>query len=190
MHNVPLALPRDSIPTPAPAPVTPIASLLVRSGDLRGRRLPITLAVVNIGRADYNDVVIADPSISTTHAKLQWKDGVWVLTDLGSTNGSYVEGEPVTGETALTPGTTLRFGEVSALFEPHDAPVLAAAGATSIPVAEPAPPWESPAPAESRGPARRPIRASTPKPGGPPLWLIALLVLAAIVIAYVLLTPS
>ena len=88
------------------------------------------MPAVNIGRADYNDLVIADPSVSTTHAKLQRKDDVWVLSDLGSTNGTFVEGEPVTGETALTPGTTLRFGDVAALFEPHDEPQPAALGGT------------------------------------------------------------
>ena len=87
---------------------------------------------VNIGRADYNDLVIADPSVSTTHAKLQRKDDVWILTDLGSTNGTFVEGEPVTGETALTPGTTLRFGDVAALFEPHDEPQPGAASASRL----------------------------------------------------------
>jgi type VI protein secretion system component VasF len=43
---------------------------------------------------------------------------------------------------------------------------------------------------EPRPGARRPLRASTPKPSGPPLWLIALIVLAAVAIAYVLLTSS
>jgi pSer/pThr/pTyr-binding forkhead associated (FHA) protein len=188
MHGVPLFTPRDPTPTPPAAPaLLPIASLLVRSGALRGRRLPITLPVVSVGRADYNDIVIADPSVSTTHAKLQRKDDVWVLTDLGSTNGTYVEGEPVTGETALTPGTTLRFGDVAALFEPHDAPQLVGTRTES-----PAGDWvpaDAPA-AERRPAARRPIRAATPKPSGPPIWLISLILLAAIVIAYVLLTSS
>lgn len=190
MHGMPLSIPRDPIPTPPAIALPPIASLLVRSGEMRGRRLPITLPVVNVGRADYNDIVIADPSVSTTHAKLQRKDDVWVLTDLGSTNGTYVEGEPVTGETALTPGTTLRFGDVAALFEPHDAPQPIGHRAES-PAAEPAPaPAAETPPAAPRPATRRPIRASTPKPSGPPLWLISLIVVAVIVIAYVLLTSS
>jgi pSer/pThr/pTyr-binding forkhead associated (FHA) protein len=157
---------------------------------MRGRRLPITLAVVNVGRADYNDIVIADPSVSTTHAKLQRRDNIWVLTDLGSTNGTYVEGEPVTGETALTPGTTLRFGDVAALFEPHDEPQPIGHRAAPA-AAEPAPPWASDSPPAAARPAtRRPIRAAAPKPSGPPLWLISLIVVAAMVIAYVLLTSS
>jgi pSer/pThr/pTyr-binding forkhead associated (FHA) protein len=157
---------------------------------MRGRRLPITLAVVNVGRADYNDIVLADPSVSTTHAKLQRRDDVWVLTDLGSTNGTYVEGDPVTGETALTPGTTLRFGDVAALFEPHDQP-QPIGHRVETPAADqvPARTGDSPA-AGPRTAARRPIRAAAPKPSGPPMWLISLIVLAAIVIAYVLLTSS
>jgi pSer/pThr/pTyr-binding forkhead associated (FHA) protein len=191
MHGMPLSVPRDPIPTPPSASVSlPIASLLVRSGEMRGRRLPITLAVVNVGRADYNDIVLADPSVSTTHAKLQRRDDVWVLTDLGSTNGTYVEGDPVTGETALTPGTTLRFGDVAALFEPHDQP-QPIGHRVETPAADqvPARTGDSPA-AGPRTAARRPIRAAVPKPSGPPMWLISLIVLAAIVIAYVLLTSS
>jgi pSer/pThr/pTyr-binding forkhead associated (FHA) protein len=112
-----------------------------------------------------------------------------VLTDLGSTNGTYVEGEPVTGETALTPGTTLRFGDVAALFEPHDEAQPIGHRAES-PAAEPAPAWAGDAPPAGPRPARRPIRAAAPKPSGPPMWLISLILVAAIVIAYVLLTSS
>lgn len=188
MHGVPLPIPpRESPPASSAAAALPLASLLVRSGALRGRRLPITVPTVNIGRADYNDLVIADASVSTTHAKLLRKDDVWVLTDLGSTNGTYVEGEPVTGETALTPGTTLRFGDVAALFEPHDDPPAGARRAPA-PITEEA---EEAVPAETpRPPVRRPIRASVPKPGGPPLWLIVLIFLAALAIGYVILTLS
>ena len=191
MHGVPLSIPRDPIPTPPARAALPIASLLVRTGDMRGRRLPITLPVVNVGRADYNDIVIPDPSVSTTHAKLQRRDDVWVLSDLGSTNGTFVEGEPVVGETALTPGTTLRFGDVAALFEPHDEPQPLGSRASS-PDAEPppAPPVQEAPVSEPRPALRRPIRAAQPEPGGPPSWLIALLVIAAVVIAYVLLTSS
>jgi pSer/pThr/pTyr-binding forkhead associated (FHA) protein len=190
MHGLPVSIPRDPIPTPPGRTALPIASLLVRTGDMRGRRLPITLPVVNVGRADYNDIVIADPSVSTTHAKLQRRDDVWVLSDLGSTNGTFVEGEPVVGETALTPGTTLRFGDVAALFEPHDEPQPPGSGGSSPAAAPPpAPPDETPS-SEPRPPARRPIRAASPKPSGPPSWLIPLLVIAAIAIAYVLLTSS
>jgi pSer/pThr/pTyr-binding forkhead associated (FHA) protein len=191
------ALKESETPTPVqPTPaVAPIASLLVRTGSLRGRRMPIRGPVVNVGRADFNDIVLAEPSVSTTHAKLQRREGLWVVSDLGSTNGTYVEGEPVVGETALLPGSTIRFGDVAVLFEPHDeGPAAAHAGGTQVidrVDAEPArPPLADEArPAEPR-PARRPIRASTPKPSGPPAWLVALLLLIGVVIAYLLLTSS
>jgi pSer/pThr/pTyr-binding forkhead associated (FHA) protein len=121
--------------------------------------MPIRVPVVNVGRADYNDIVLAEPSVSTTHAKLQRRDDIWVLTDLGSTNGTYVEGEPVTG-TALA-GTTIRFGDVAVLFEPHDEP-CPRPGATQLldrveAMAHP-PSAEEPRPPEPR-PPRGAIRA-------------------------------
>ena len=186
MHGLPLSDLKDA--TPASPEAAPIASLLVRSGSLRGKRLAVRVPVVNIGRADYNDIVISEPSVSTTHAKLQRRDDVWVLTDLGSTNGTYVEGEAVTGETALTPGTTLKFGEVAVLFEPlDDQPAPRLVGTESMQRVEaPEPAAEEARPAR----ARRPLRASAPKPSGPPAWLIAALTLGAAIAAYFLLTSS
>lgn len=115
LHGIP------STPAPAAAPPPPLASLLVRSGVLKGQRLPVRAPVVNLGRAEYNDVVLPEPSVSTAHAKLQRREGVWVVSDLGSTNGTLVDGERVEGEVPLSPGATLKLGEVALLFEPMDA---------------------------------------------------------------------
>ncbi|HKT61697.1 MAG TPA: FHA domain-containing protein, partial [Gemmatimonadales bacterium] len=118
--GMPQPLPAASV-TPTQPQAAPLASLLVRSGAMKGRRLAVKVPVVNIGRADFNDVVITDPSVSTSHAKLQRRDDIWMLSDLGSTNGTFVEGERLTGEVPLGPGTTVKFGEVAVLFEPLDA---------------------------------------------------------------------
>src|SRR5439155_26857891 len=75
-----------------------LANLIVRSGSRKGQRLPIKTPIVNIGRADYNDIALPDESVSTSHAKLQRREGVWVLVDLDSTNGSFVDGERVKGD--------------------------------------------------------------------------------------------
>jgi pSer/pThr/pTyr-binding forkhead associated (FHA) protein len=197
MHGMPLSELKD-VPTPVSPEAAPIASLLVRTGSMRGKRLPVRVPVVNIGRADYNDVVIGEPSVSTTHAKLQRRDDIWVLTDLGSTNGTFVEGEPVTGETALTPGTTLRFGEVAVLFEPLDDKPSRPLPGTQIIGRIDGSPAEETFRTETRVEEpearpvrpRRPIRASAPKPSGPPAWLIALLTLGGAVAAYFFLTSS
>jgi pSer/pThr/pTyr-binding forkhead associated (FHA) protein len=192
----------------------PLASFLFRSGELKGRRLPIKAPVVNIGRGEYNDVVIADPSVSTMHAKLQRREAIWILTDLGSTNGTFVEGERLTGEVPLSPGITLRFGDVSALFEPLDDAIPAERPSRTHlmerveappPRAAPKPAAAAPPPAaESRAPAepvsarpspeverpkprpRRPIHVSPPRPKSPStLTVVGLLILVAI-LAYLL----
>src|SRR5438445_2675352 len=105
---------------PARASGAVFASFLVRSGGLMGRRLPVKTPVVNLGRADYNDIVLPDPSISTSHAKLQRREGVWMLVDLDSTNGTFVDGEQVKGDAPLAPGATVRLGDVQLVFEPSD----------------------------------------------------------------------
>ena len=191
MHGLPPSA-LSAAATPTQPQVAPLASLLVRSGTLKGRRLPVKVPVVNIGRADFNDVVIADPSVSTSHAKLQRRDDVWVLTDLGSTNGTFVEGERLSGEVALGPGTTVKFGEVAVLFEPLDesVPIRRSSGTQVLSAVLPSggAPGQASAAADpattdpdAGGPTlrtRRPIRASTPRPSGPPAWLITALVLA------------
>jgi pSer/pThr/pTyr-binding forkhead associated (FHA) protein len=65
-------------------------------------------------------MVIPDDSVSSQHAKLTRREGVWVLTDLGSTNGTMVDGEKVEGDIPLAPGAFVRFGDVQLIFEPTD----------------------------------------------------------------------
>lgn len=107
-------------PSPRSATGGSLASFLVRSGGLAGQRLSVKTPVVNIGRADYNDLVVPDPSVSTSHAKLQRREGVWVLVDLDSTNGTFVDGEQVKGDAPLAPGANVRLGDVQLVFEPSD----------------------------------------------------------------------
>lgn len=138
MHGVPA----PPAPTPMAPPVAPpprasqrpagstpaLATFLVRSGQLKGQRLTVRVPVVNIGRAEYNDLVLPDDSVSGAHAKLQRREGIWVLIDNESTNGTWVDGERVSGETMLGPGAVVRFGEISAMFEPTDDHLGTAAG--------------------------------------------------------------
>ena len=107
-------------PTAGAAGATPLAKFVVRSGGLKGQRLIVKVPIVNIGRAEYCDLVIPDDSVSSQHAKLTRREGVWVLTDLGSTNGTLVDGERVEGDIPLAPGAFVRFGDVQLVFEPTD----------------------------------------------------------------------
>jgi pSer/pThr/pTyr-binding forkhead associated (FHA) protein len=97
-----------------------LAAFVVRSGPRKGERMVVRLPVVNIGRADYNDIVLDDDSVSTVHAKLQRREGIWVLVDQESTNGTVVDGIRITEETVLAPGAIVRFGQVQTVFEPKD----------------------------------------------------------------------
>jgi pSer/pThr/pTyr-binding forkhead associated (FHA) protein len=101
-------------------PQRPLASFLLRGGARKGTRLPVRGLVANVGRAEYNDVVLEDESVSAQHAKLQRREGIWVLVDLESTNGTFVDGERVDTEIALAPGSIVRFGDVKSIFEPMD----------------------------------------------------------------------
>jgi hypothetical protein len=183
---------------PPARPAAPIASLLVRSGTLKGERLPIRSTVANIGRADYNDVVLPEPSVSASHAKLQRRDDIWILSDLGSTNGTTVDGMPVEDEPiALGPGATLKFGEVSVLFEPLDR-AEPRVGATQVMGRLGA---EAPAAAArttgagERGAGDRPevierIRppriVAPPRRGGRTVLLVGIVLVAIVVVVYLL----
>jgi hypothetical protein len=167
--------------------VAPLASFLIRNGTLKGKRLPVKVPIVNIGRADFNDVVLADPSVSTSHAKLQRRDGVWMLSDVGSTNGTFVENERVSGEVPLSPGTTVRFGEVAVLWEPFDQPVSKPVPGTKVVGAIDGPTAPAPESKPQDSASRRPIRPPAPRPSGPPGWLIGVAVVIVAVLAFFLL---
>src|SRR5437667_6203954 len=154
VHGVP------SAPRPSGAP---LASCLVRGGALKGQRLSVKTPVANIGRADYNDLVLPDESVSTTHAKLQRREGVWVLVDLDSTNGTFIDGDQIKGEAPLTPGATVRFGDVSLVFEPTDDSVGVEKGGSTrvieVMTMSPHPPKAAAAPPPPPPPAPRPAAA-------------------------------
>ncbi|HYX80802.1 MAG TPA: FHA domain-containing protein [Gemmatimonadales bacterium] len=150
-----------------------MASFLVRGGALKGQRFSVKTPIVNIGRADYNDIVLPDESVSTSHAKLQRREGVWVLVDLDSTNGTFVDGDQIKGEAPLAPGATVRFGEIALVFEPtDDEETVAKGGGTRVleglrmsPPPKPAAPPPA-ATAAKTVPARSnaPAKTAPPKP--------------------------
>jgi pSer/pThr/pTyr-binding forkhead associated (FHA) protein len=73
--------------------------------------------LITIGRGPDNMIVINDPSVSTHHAQLQRAGEIYRLKDLDSTNGTRVNGVPVT-ETALRFDDRIRFGAAEARYEP------------------------------------------------------------------------
>lgn len=90
--------------------------------DDKGRdseRISITQTPVVVGRMSTCDVVLADPNVSRRHAELRSDGNRWVLVDLGSTNGTLVNGK-LAREHELKGGEDLSFGTSELRFELHE----------------------------------------------------------------------
>ena len=74
-----------------------------------------------VGRAPNSDIPVLDPTISRRHAEIECSDAGYAIRDLGSSNGTYVNGERVS-QRAIAPGDVLTFGKVS--FKVTEAPDL------------------------------------------------------------------
>ncbi len=85
--------------------------LVVTEGGLTGTRISLTGAPVLIGRANDSTLVLEDDYASTRHARISLQDGMWVVEDLGSTNGTYLGQRKLDGPVALEPGVPLRIGK-------------------------------------------------------------------------------
>jgi hypothetical protein len=73
--------------------------------------------VIRIGRGESMDVLIDNVSVSRRHAEIREENGTWLLRDLGSSNGTFLNGQRVTTEQTLRPGDEISFGKFSILFE-------------------------------------------------------------------------
>ncbi|MDN5693372.1 MAG: FHA domain-containing protein, partial [Micrococcaceae bacterium] len=102
--------------TPAPvAPTTPAPrlarTLRVVEGPLSGQTVDLDGRPLMMGRAQDADLVLVDDYASGRHARLFPQGTRWFLEDLGSTNGTYVDGDPVTRALPVGPGTAIRIGK-------------------------------------------------------------------------------
>jgi hypothetical protein len=70
-----------------------------------------------LGRGEQADIRLEDSFASTRHARLQPHGDVMVVEDLGSTNGTYLNGEPLSGPQPLHPGDRIRIGDSEFTFE-------------------------------------------------------------------------
>ena len=84
--------------------------LVMRSGPNPGKAFDLNADVISIGRESTNDIVIQDSEISRNHARIIRRGGGFLLEDLGSTNGTMVNGYPVT-RTMLRPTDVVAIGE-------------------------------------------------------------------------------
>jgi Inner membrane component of T3SS, cytoplasmic domain len=108
-----LATPRPAKPGAKPARPPRLApqQLLVTGGALAGTTLSLTDEQITIGRADDATLVLSDDYASTRHARLFPQDGQWLVEDLGSTNGTYLDRQKVTEPTPVPVGVPIRIGK-------------------------------------------------------------------------------
>jgi hypothetical protein len=117
-----------------------LAAFRVQTGPQTGEDVPVRLPVVTIGSAGQNDIVVADDSVSSTHARLEFANGNWRITDLESRNGTFAEGERLAAliPTPLSYGSTVRLGGARLLFRAvEDADPDAARSSYTPPEARP-----------------------------------------------------
>jgi len=87
---------------------TTIPILVLVEGKEVGRRWPVGMTPVTIGRDADNDIVLAGRQVSRHHAQVRWTGTQFVVDDLGSKNGTFVNGLPVGPEHPLHPGDRLQ----------------------------------------------------------------------------------
>jgi len=117
--------------------------LVMRSGPSVGKVYPLDRAEAFVGRDLNNDIVINDPEISRRHARLYVQGNGFVLEDLGSTNGTFVNGQRLLGPYVMRPGDTITFGErLNMVFESTEVDqdaTMVSPSARAYPPAQPEP---------------------------------------------------
>lgn len=95
--------------------------LVMRSGPTVGKVYPLDKNELFLGRDLSNDIVINDPEISRRHSRLFLQGNTFAIEDMGSTNGTFVNGQRLMGPNMLRPGDVITFGErMSVVFESAD----------------------------------------------------------------------
>ena len=103
------AQPRASAPAPKRTKKLP-SKVAVVEGTLRGKTFDIGDELV-IGRGDKCKIVLDDTYVSTVHARIFSKNGSYVVEDLGSTNGTYLNRRRITAPTEVHRGDQVKIGK-------------------------------------------------------------------------------
>ena len=89
------------------------SKLVVIEGPLNGTVIPLGNVQITIGRAPDSTLIIDDDYASSRHARIYPSEGSWVVEDLGSTNGTWIDRTRITSPTVLPVGAPLRVGRTT-----------------------------------------------------------------------------
>ena len=85
--------------------------LAVTAGSLKGTTINLSEQQITLGRANDATLVLNDDYASSRHARIFPQDGQWIVEDLGSTNGTYLDRQKVTRPTPVPAGVPIRIGK-------------------------------------------------------------------------------
>jgi pSer/pThr/pTyr-binding forkhead associated (FHA) protein len=108
---------RTKPPKSAPKPSAPktkkgtARTLVVLEGSLAGTPIALSDQAVTIGRAPDSTLVLDDDYVSSRHARLVPQQGRWLIEDMGSTNGTYLDRARISVPTVVPLGTPIRIGK-------------------------------------------------------------------------------
>jgi pSer/pThr/pTyr-binding forkhead associated (FHA) protein len=86
--------------------------LVVSEGSLTGTTVALQGQTITLGRAHDSTIVLDDDYASSRHARIYPdRDGQWIVEDLGSTNGTYLDRTRLTAPTPVPPGAPIRIGK-------------------------------------------------------------------------------
>ena len=139
---------------------------VMRSGPAVGKVYPLEAQEISIGRDNTNTVEINDAEVSRRHARMELRGSAYVIQDLGSTNGTFVNGTRVSGMQVLNSGDTVSFGEGIVLA--YESVMDMNATVMSAKSPQTAVQRSAPAPMPAPRPAYKPV--PTPEPTPPPVF--------------------
>jgi pSer/pThr/pTyr-binding forkhead associated (FHA) protein len=103
--------PRQSRPAKPPRGRGSPRFLVVTAGALKGTSMDLAQQQITLGRAHDATLVLNDDYASSRHARIFPQDGQWIVEDLGSTNGTYLDRQKVTRPTPVPLGVPIRIGK-------------------------------------------------------------------------------
>lgn len=181
----------------------PSFQVTMRSGPTPGKTFPLEKEEILLGRDLANDIPISDPEVSRRHARFIMQGESIMVEDLGSTNGTFLNGQRISSAQQLRVGDVITLGEDIVLafeqvgYDPDATVVSSQADLTAQSVPEPAPAYQpqptprpvpQPTPQSEPAPAAYPEQVERSKPKDKKKmapWLIILLI-AIVVVACVI----
>lgn len=105
--------------------IVPVPTFHFNEGPLAGRVIRLEQDEATLGRRQDNAYVVPDPRVSRVHAEVRREAGAVIVTDLGSSGGTKVNGDEIAGPTVVKHGDRVSFGPLACVFED---PAMAAEG--------------------------------------------------------------